>query len=232
MLPSGHAVQWYQTYNLGTISPSNKRAGRKLLKTLKQSLRTSKMDQTSLNKSLANFLLTYRNTPHTTTGETPAKLLMERELCTRLTCLKTSVHETVELQQDKIRAMISEPACLFEKGRHVTVHDYRELGEKWIPGIIAVITGPLSYEMEIAPGTTWRIHTDHLRSAVFAASPLSSPVLVLDENRAFSSTVQNVEQFSDKDSPVSDESCDMGVPLISPSPTQEKRYPIGSTHNT
>lgn len=52
---------------------------------------------------------------------------MERELCTILTCLKTGVHEAVELQQDKIRAMISEPARLFEKGTHVTVHDYREL---------------------------------------------------------------------------------------------------------
>lgn len=99
---------------------------------------------------------------------------MERELCTRLTCLKTSVHEAVELQQDKIRAMISEPARLFEKGTHVTVHDYRELGLKWIPGIIAAITGPLSYE--VAPGTTRRRHTDQLRSAVFAASQLSSPV--------------------------------------------------------
>lgn len=117
---------------LAPYHPRTKGLAEKLLKTLKQSLRASKMDQTSLNKSLANFLLTYRNTPHTTTGETPAKLLMERELCTRLTCLKTSVHEAVELQQDKIRAMISEPARLFEKGTHVTVHDYRELGEKWI----------------------------------------------------------------------------------------------------
>lgn len=159
---------------------------------------------------------------------------MERELCTRLTCLKTSVHEAVELQQDKIRAMISEPARLFEKGTHVTVHDYRELGLKWIPGTIAAITGPLSYEVEIAPGTTRRRHTDQLRSAVFAASPLSSPVSVPDENRAFSLTVQNAvtEQFRDKDSPVSDESCDMGVPLIPLSPTQQKRYPIRSTRNT
>lgn len=159
---------------------------------------------------------------------------MERELCTRLTCLKTGVHEAVELQQDKIRAIISEPARLFEKGTHVTVHDYRELWEKWIPGIIAAITGPLSYEVEIVPGTTRRRHTDQLRSAVFAASQLSSPVLVPDENSAFSSTVQNAvtEQFRDKDSPVPDESCDMGVPLIPLSPTQQKRYPIRSTRNT
>lgn len=161
----------------------------RIVQTLTQTLRASKVDQTSLNKRLANFLLTYRNTPHTTTGETPAKLFMGRELCTRLTRLKPSVRETVELQQDKMRAMIPDSARQFEKGTHVAVRDYREQGKKWIPGTIAAKTGPLSYEVEIAPGTTWRRHTDQLRSADFAASPLPSPVLVPDENLATSSTV-------------------------------------------
>lgn len=85
------------------------------------------MDQTSLNKRLANFLLTCRKTSHTTTGETPAKLFMGRELRTRLTRLKPSVRE---LQQDKMRAMISEPARQFEKSTHAAVRDYREQGKK------------------------------------------------------------------------------------------------------
>lgn len=95
----------------------------------------------------------YRNTPHTTTGETPDKLFMGRELCTRLTRLKASVYETVKLQRDKMRAMISEPARSFDKGRYVAVRDYRELWKKLIPGAKAAKTGLLSYE---APGTTWR----------------------------------------------------------------------------
>lgn len=92
------------------------------MQTLKQTLQASKMDQTSLNKRLANFLLTCRKTSHTTTGETPVKLFMGREPCTRLTRLKPSVRETVELQQDKMRAMISELARQFEKSTHAAVH--------------------------------------------------------------------------------------------------------------
>lgn len=119
-----------------------------------------------------------------------------------LTRLKGSVYETVKLQRDKMRAMISEPARSFDKDRYVAVPDYRELWKKWIPGAKAAKTGPLSYE---APGTTWRRQTDQLISAVFATLPLSSPVFAPDENPALSSTVQNAvtEQYSDKDSPVS-----------------------------
>lgn len=109
--------------------------------------------------------------------------------CTRLTRLKASVRETLELQQDKIHALIPEPARQFEQGTLVSARDNRELGKKWIPGTIAAKTGPLSYEVEIATRTTWRRHTDQLRSVVFEASPLSSPVLVRDKNLAFLSTV-------------------------------------------
>lgn len=208
----------------------------RLVQTLKQTLRASKTEQTSINKALANFLLTYRNTPHTTTGETPAKLFMGRELCTRLTRLKPSVRDTVEIQQDKMRTMITEPARQFENGTHVAVRDYREQGGKWIPGIIAAKTGPLSYKVEIAPGTMWRRHTDQLRSADFVSQPPTAPVLVPDDNSSLSSTVPNTasEQFQDKDSLASNESCDAQAPLApaSPTPTQERRYPLRCSRGT
>lgn len=63
-----------------------------------------------------------------------------------------------------------------------TVREYREQEQKSIPGTIAAKTEPPSYEVEIAPETPWRRHIDQLKSTVFAASPLSLPVLVPDKN--------------------------------------------------
>lgn len=90
------------------------------------------------------FLLTYRDTPHTASGKTPAKLFMGRELGTSIIRLKLSVRETVEWQQDK---MISQPARKFGKGTQSANTENRK---KSIPGTIAAKTEPLSYEVEIA----------------------------------------------------------------------------------
>lgn len=56
--------------------------------------------------------------------------------------------------------MILELVCLFEKGIYVIVYDYRELGEKWIFGIIVVIIGLFLYELEIVFGIIWRRYID------------------------------------------------------------------------
>ena len=42
----------------------------------------------SMKHSLANFLFRYRTTPHSTTGATPAELMVKRRLRTRLSLIK------------------------------------------------------------------------------------------------------------------------------------------------
>lgn len=53
----------------------------------------------SIKHRLADFLLRYRTTPHSTTGATPAELLMRRRLRTRLTLVKPDLAKTVESKQ-------------------------------------------------------------------------------------------------------------------------------------
>ena len=48
-----------------------------------------------------NFLLTYRTTPHSTTGSTPATLFLNRHVRTRLDLLHPSVSQHVESAQAK-----------------------------------------------------------------------------------------------------------------------------------
>ena len=55
---------------------------------LKEALRTSKIEPgKSLQLRLPSFLFSYRNTPHTVTGQTPAELFLKRTPRTRLSVL-------------------------------------------------------------------------------------------------------------------------------------------------
>jgi hypothetical protein len=54
-----------------------------------------KEDQDSTQTKLSKFLMKYRNTPHCTTGETPATLFMGRNLRTRLDLTKPDIQKHV-----------------------------------------------------------------------------------------------------------------------------------------
>ena len=50
---------------------------------------------------VADFLLRYRKTPHSTKGATPAELLMKRRLRTRLSLVKPDLTQEIENKQSK-----------------------------------------------------------------------------------------------------------------------------------
>ena len=79
-------------------SASNGEAER-FVQTFKCSLKASQNDHASLSVKLARFLITYRNTPHTTTGISPAELFLKCPLRTRLDLLQPSVMTRVQTKQ-------------------------------------------------------------------------------------------------------------------------------------
>ncbi|KAL6460959.1 hypothetical protein MHYP_G00309250 [Metynnis hypsauchen] len=62
-------------------------------------------------------------------------------------------------------------------GQTVLARDYRG-NQKWIAGTIAACTGPLSYNVEVAPGVLWRRHIDQLRRTQMPISKKSSEVFM------------------------------------------------------
>lgn len=86
----------------------------RLMQTIKQSFWASKMDQTALNKRLANFF--WRIETHHT--QLPVKPLPSY----------LWVRETVEWQQDK---MISQPARVFGKGTQSANTENRKKVDPW-----------------------------------------------------------------------------------------------------
>ena len=59
--------------------PSSNGAVERLVQTFKQSMKSGEHGGLTLHQ-LQNFLMTYRSTPHATTGQSPASLFLERPI--------------------------------------------------------------------------------------------------------------------------------------------------------
>ena len=53
--------------------------------------------------------------------------------------------------------------CDFAQGQVVYARNFRE-GERWIPGYIVEVMGPVSYNIEVEDGRHWKRQKDHIRS--------------------------------------------------------------------
>ena len=119
-----------------------------------------------VKEELTKFLIAYRNTPHSTTGESPAQLLLGRPLCTRLDLVKPNLNQKMVNQQHQqgIKAANEKgrQRCQLEVGDAVMSRDYQ--GDlTWRSRLIINNTGPLMYEVQVAPGIIWCRHIDQLR---------------------------------------------------------------------
>ena len=151
--------------------PATNGLAERFVQTFKQALRAAAIERNPLSWKLANFLLAYRTTPHATTGETPAMILMGRNIRTRLDALKPNIRKRVEdKQQDLELSLSNRHRRKLDVGQEVVARDYRG-GNKWMPGVITAQKGPLTYEVRIAPNTVWRKHIDQLKGS---ALPLRS----------------------------------------------------------
>ncbi|XP_056089739.1 uncharacterized protein K02A2.6-like [Rhinichthys klamathensis goyatoka] len=144
--------------------PATNGQAERFVQSLKQALKTSKGSST-LQRRLETFLLTYRNTPHPTTRESPSLLFLGRQLRTRLDALKPSVTAAVRLSQTSQvlrRAGRSKPRQ-FGVGDAVLARDYRGR-ERWTSGVVTAQSGPVSYTVDVGASEEWRRHADQLLS--------------------------------------------------------------------
>ena len=92
--------------------------------------------------------MTYRITPHATTGEIPAKFLIVHNLRTRLHLLKPDTSSRVHQKQDNMTISRHTGFKLrkFTIGQSVTVWDY--WGKTpWIHATVMSSLGPLPYQV-------------------------------------------------------------------------------------
>ena len=124
-----------------------------------------KVTSGSMTSRLAKVLFTYRITPHSTTGISPAELLLGRQPRTRLDLLRPNTAARVEGRQlaQKEQHDSKSRSRLFEKGDHVMVRN-QSAGPKWLPGVIVERSGPVSFHVQLEDGRRRRCHQDQLLS--------------------------------------------------------------------
>ncbi len=123
-----------------------------------------KVTEGSWETRLSKVLFKYRITPHSTTGISPAELLLSRRPRSRLDLLKPFTADRVEDKQLAQKQQHDKKAKKREVtvGASVLVRNFVGT-KKWLTGEIVAKTGPVSYVVKLASGDQRRCHIDHLR---------------------------------------------------------------------
>ena len=142
--------------------PATNGLAERAVQTVKKGLRKDTVG--TLESRLSRFLMSYRLTPQSTTGISPAELLLGRRPRSRLDLLKPHLADRVEARQRKQQQTHDATARdrRFQVGDKVYSKHFGQ-GQRWVPGTIAEVTGPVSFLVKLVSGQLVRRHQDQIR---------------------------------------------------------------------
>ncbi|XP_053550471.1 uncharacterized protein K02A2.6-like [Bombina bombina] len=143
--------------------PASNGQAERFVQTLKRHLAVSQKSKFNPN-SLSNFLFNYRNTPHATTGLSPAMLMFGRRLRTPLDKVRPE-HPTQELNTSSVSEFV-----LHDR---VWVRNYRG-PNKWIPAVIIQGMGNRMFKVQLQAGGTVSRHVEQMRHRSQPATQISN----------------------------------------------------------
>ena len=128
-----------------------------------RALKDGRNKTVSLSTLISRYLASYRNVPHSSTGETPAKLMFGRIVRTRLDFLNRSVRE--KARESQIKYFHGDREVTFSEGDLVYVRDYKiPTRPTWQKARIESKLGDRTYlcRPESNEGLLWKRHTDQI----------------------------------------------------------------------
>jgi len=143
--------------------PSTNGLAERMVQSFKEGMKRQRSG--SIETRMARFLFAYRNTPHSTTGMSPAMLLFNRPLRSHLDLLKPDIDLTVQNRQfqQKFYHDAHSKGRQFKVGDTVFTKNFGK-GEEWLPGVIDAVRGPLTYLVRLNDGRSIKRHVDHVRT--------------------------------------------------------------------
>ncbi len=151
--------------------PSTNGLAERAVQSFKQGIK--RIQSGSIQERLSRYLFKYRITPHSTTGVSPAELLMGRRPRSVLDLLFPEVSSKVESQQSRQKKAHDSntlPVRSFSVNDMVFARNFTGGSPNWLPGCVTKVTGPLSYEIELLSGGIVRRHVDAVRCRDAAVS--------------------------------------------------------------
>ena len=187
--------------------PSSNGAIERFVRTFKVAMKAGSKDGLTPQHRLENFLLTYRSTPHATTGVAPSSLFLGRAIRTRFDLVKPSLEGRVLQKQasQKLHRDKHTRQRNFSIGHRVLARNFRP-GPAWVPAVITEQLGPVTFAVTLQDGQCWKRHLDHLKDR---------------GNRSFTEFQKPADSDFPELTPVPDD-----PPVeVPPPPVDEPRYP-------
>ena len=146
--------------------PSSNGLAERAVQVLKKGLSLAK--QGTLSYRLTQVLFSYRITPHSMTGISPAELLMGRKLQSRLDLLHPNLEQTVhkkQWQQKQFYKGNRNSMIDLYNGVRVYVRNYNR-GRPWVAGVVQSKNRPPSYTIKLDDGRVVKQHLDQIRKTL------------------------------------------------------------------
>ena len=143
--------------------PSSNGLVERAVQSLKRGLK--KFESGSLDTKLSRFLFSYRATPHSSTGLSPAELMFGRKLHSPLDNLRPNLGRQMHQEQERQRSIHDRRTRPREFALEDLVYaqNYGP-GAKWLPGRVSRTVGSAMFEVTLTDGRQIRRHADQLRS--------------------------------------------------------------------
>ncbi|XP_039291150.1 uncharacterized protein K02A2.6-like [Nilaparvata lugens] len=167
-------------YKTAPFHPASNGAAENAVKTFKNKIEVLSKEMSNVKQAISKFLLEYRNTPHCTTGVSPAELHVGRRLLTRLDRIKPIV-----LAQKVLKSEIPARTCNkinFSIDDIVYVRNYNKNKSTWIKGKIIDQVSPVTFIVKTEDNLIWKRHVNQMRKFVEQENvPIVDNNLNLDE---------------------------------------------------
>ena len=142
--------------------PATNGLAERAVQTVKDALKKTSSD---IDTRLSRFLFQYRLTPHFSTGQSPAKLLLGRVPRSHLDFLFPDVADNVKQNQQRQKQNHDQRATerFFVVGDKVYALNHRGT-PTWLPGTVSAVSGSRSLTIKFSDGRESRYHADHIRA--------------------------------------------------------------------